>query len=351
MQLIRLGRTELMVSRIGFGGLPIQRLSEDQAVDVVRRCLDLGVNLIDTANSYTNSESRIGKAIQGRRQDVILATKTAAQDCQLAREHLNLSLQRLGVEYLDLYQFHNVANFGAYERILGPSGAMEAFEEGVSQGKIHHIGLTTHSPDVAMQAVRSGLFETLMFPFNLVEAEPADVLVPLARALDVGFIAMKPFAGGMLERADLAVKYLMQFPSVVPIPGVQKVAEVEEIIAIAEGPTLLSPAEMAEIESIRHECGTQFCRRCQYCMPCEQGVPITPIMIMPTSWKRLPPETFFEWFGEAGAKAQDCIECGECEQRCPYHLPIREKIRANRAFYEEKLQAYQEQQARGNSCH
>ena len=340
MQQVRLGKTELVVSRIGFGGLPIQRPSDEQAVAVVRRCLELGITLLDTAHTYTTSEVRIGQAIQGRRDQVILATKTAARDCGQAREHLQLSLQRLGVDHIDLYQFHDVSDFSTYESILAPGGAMEAFRQALEEGTIGHIGLTSHSPDVALEAVRSGLFETIMFPFNFVESEAADELVPLALGLDVGFIAMKPFAGGMLDQVDLVVKYFLQFPGVVPIPGIEKAEEIEQIVAIAEGEGALTPAERAEMERIREELGKRFCRRCQYCLPCPEGVPVTPLMIMPTSWKRLPPGTFFAWFGGAVEKALDCIECGECEEKCPYGLPTREMIKENVAFYEERRRAY-----------
>jgi len=222
---IRLGKTGLTVSRIGFGGIPIQRVSADEGVAVVRRCLDLGVTFLDTANGYTTSEERIGRAIRGRREGVILATKTGARDRQGAREHLELSLERLGVDYIDLYQFHGVNDFTSYQQILAPDGAMETFQEALEAGIIGHMGITSHSPDVAKEAIRSSHFETLMFAFNFVAREPAEELTPLCEAEDVGFIAMKPFAGGMLERADLAIKYLLEFPNVVPIPGIEKAEE------------------------------------------------------------------------------------------------------------------------------
>lgn len=336
----RLGKTGLMVSRIGFGGIPIQRLSEEEAVAVVRRCLDLGVTFLDTANGYTTSEERMGRAIRGRRQGVILATKTG--DRERAREHLELSLQRLGVDYIDLYQFHGVNDFAAYERILAPGGAMETFQEALEAGTIGHIGITSHSPDVAREALRSGQVETLMFPFNFVTREPAEELMPLAIVDNVGFIAMKPFAGGMLDRADLAIKYLLRFPSIVPIPGIETIDEIEEIVTLVEQGEGLSEVEWQEIEHLRRELGDRFCRLCLYCEPCPEEIPIPIVMTLESFWKRVPPERFFaDWLAEVMEKARACTQCGECEEKCPYGLPIREMIEEHVALYETRKNEYQ----------
>ncbi|MFL7792194.1 MAG: aldo/keto reductase, partial [Anaerolineae bacterium] len=278
MKTMPLGKTGLEVSRVGFGGIPIQRLTESEAVKVVQRCLDLGVTFIDTANAYTTSEERIGKAIAGRREQVVIATKSGGKDKQTALEHLELSLQRLNTDYLDLWQFHGVSTFEAYEQILGPGGAMEAAQEALEAGKVKHIGITSHSMDVALKAVPIGLFETIQFPFNVITNEPADKLVPLAKEHDVGFIAMKPFAGGMLDNANMAIKYLLQFDSVVPDPGIEKTTEIEEIVDIVNGSWELTSKERQEIEDLRAQVDTRFCRRCEYCQPCPQGVRISTIM-------------------------------------------------------------------------
>ena len=213
MKKTRFGKTGLEISKIGFGGIPIQRLSEDEAVQVVQRCLDLGVTFIDTANGYTTSEERIGKALAGstvQRDQVVIATKTGARDKATALVHLELSLERLQTDYIDLWQFHGVSTFEAYEQVLGPDGAMEAAHEALQAGKIKHIGVTSHSMDIALEMVPSGHFESIQFPFNFITSEPADELLPLAQEHDLGFIAMKPFAGGMLDQANLAIKYLLQ---------------------------------------------------------------------------------------------------------------------------------------------
>jgi predicted aldo/keto reductase-like oxidoreductase len=338
MKTTKLGKTELEVSRVGFGGIPIQRLTEDEAVKVVRRCIDLGITFLDTANAYTTSEERIGKAIAGRREQLVIATKTGARDKQTALEHLENSLRCLQTETIDLWQFHNVSSVEAYEEILGPGGAMEAAQEALRAGKVRHVGITTHSMDMALKMVPTGLFETLQFPFNFVTNEPADELLPLVEKHDLGFITMKPFAGGMLADARLAIKYLLQFDAAVPDPGIETVTEIEEIVDIVEGPWELTPQERQAIVDFRAQADTRFCRRCEYCQPCPQGVRISTIMNLPSFLKRFPEERLREgWVAEAMQSGENCIECGECEGKCPYHLPIREMIAENLALYERKF--------------
>jgi predicted aldo/keto reductase-like oxidoreductase len=342
METVRLGRTGLEVSRVGFGGIPIQRVTEQEAVQVVQGCIELGVTFLDTANGYTTSEERIGRALAGLpggREGVVIATKTGARDAAGAREHLELSLQRLGVETIDLWQFHNVSTCEAYEEVLGPGGAMETAQQALAAGEIRHVGITSHSIDVALRAVRSGRFETVQFPFNFVTNEPAEELVPLAREHDVGFIAMKPLGGGLLDDANLAIKYLLQFEGVVPDPGIQNLEEIEEIVGIVAGPWELTPQEREQIERFRAEVGTRFCRRCEYCMPCPEGVRIPLVVNLRSFWKRFPLSVLSTGWAKAGIdSAANCVECGECETKCPYHLPIREMIQENIAFYEQALQ-------------
>jgi predicted aldo/keto reductase-like oxidoreductase len=341
MKTLRLGKTGLQVSRVGMGGIPIQRPPLDEAVRVIQRGLDLGVNLIDTSLGYGDSEERIGQALAGRREQVIIATKGGWRNKAAAAESIDRSLQRLDTEYIDLWQFHGVNTLEGYEGLFGPDGAMAGAQAALEAGKIHHIGLSSHSPDVAKRAVASGHFETIQFPFNFVARELAEELAPLAREHDVGFIAMKPFAGGMLRRADLAIKYLLQFEHVVPIPGIERIAEIEEIVEIVEqGHWGLTPQEWQEIEGIRARVGTRFCRRCLYCMPCPQGVEIQPLMTLPLLWELWPPALAFSEHSIGGyvtrvvQSAENCIQCGECEEKCPYELPIREMIAEHIAIYE-----------------
>ena len=196
METTRLGRTNMMVSKLGFGGIPIQRISEDEAVAVVNRCLDLGITFVDTAHNYTNSQVRIGKAIQGRREEIILATKSQELTREGVEKQLKQSLEQLGVEYIDLYQFHNITEQDSLNKILAPNGPMTLVEEAKKAGLVRHIGVTSHYIDMAKELVKSDRFETIMIPLNVIAFEAADELLPLAREHDVGFIAMKPLAGG-----------------------------------------------------------------------------------------------------------------------------------------------------------
>jgi len=323
----RLGKTDMLVSRMGFGGIPIQRLTEDEAVNVVKRCLDLGITFIDTANAYTTSEERIGKAISGRREGLVIATKSLSRKREGVEKHLKLSLERLNVEYIDLYQFHGISDFNSLDMVLDPSGPMAVVEKAKEIGLVKHIGITSHQIDIAKKAVVSGRFETIMFPFNFVTSEAADELLPLAREHDVGFIVMKPLAGGMIDNAEIAFKYLLQFTDIVTIAGIEKVPEIEEITQILEGPSAMTAAELKEMQKLKQELGTRFCHRCDYCQPCQEGILISTVMMYPSLVRRLPPEHLVSGiWGAIVEKAASCTQCGECEERCPYHLPIRDML-------------------------
>jgi len=343
MEKIRLGKTEMMISKLGFGGIPIQRVSEDEAVGVVRRCLELGITFIDTANAYTTSEERIGRAIRGQPQKPIIATKTGHRDREGVERHLNLSLERLGVDSIDLYQFHGVSDSKSLDMVLDPKGPMAVVKEAKKSGKVKHIGITSHSMDIAKEAVKTDQFETIMFPFNFITCEPADELLPLTREHDVGFIAMKPLAGGLLDNVAIAFKYLFQFPDIVPIPGIEKVEEIEEIVQVLAGSWEMTGAEQRDMERLREELGTRFCRRCEYCQPCPEEIRISTVMNIRSFAKRMPPERIFTGgLAEVMERAASCTECGECEEKCPYHLPIREMVAEQVKWYQEEKQKYLE---------
>jgi predicted aldo/keto reductase-like oxidoreductase len=247
-------------------------------------------------------------------------------------------LAALRVDTIDLYQFHGVNDSDSYDRVL--NGPLDAVEEARRMGKIKHIGITSHSIDIAKGAVKSGRFETVMFPFNFVACEPALELLPLCRENDVGFIVMKPLAGGMLENAAIAFKYLLQFPEVAAIPGIEQPREIEEIIQVINGPGELSAAERSEMQRLGEELGTRFCRRCDYCQPCSEGIPISSVLVAPSYFKRMPYERIFFHFGHALAKGGLCTKCGDCEARCPYNLPIRDMIEAYHNLYEQEKMKY-----------
>jgi predicted aldo/keto reductase-like oxidoreductase len=343
---IRLGKTDMMVTRLGFGGIPIQRLSEDDAVAVVRKCIDLGITFLDTANGYTTSEERIGKAIAGKREEVIIATKSGARDRENIEKHLSLSLERLQTDYIDLYQFHGVSTRKHLDIILDPKGPRAVVEDAKKTGKIRHIGITSHSMDIAQEAVKTDQFETLMFPFNFIVVEAADELLPLCREYDVGFIDMKPMGGGMLDNATVAFKYLLQFPDIVYIPGIEHAWEIEEIAGIVQGSTGITAGDKAEMQRLRDELGTRFCRRCDYCQPCPQEIPISMVMNSTGFAKRLPSQRMFSsWISEGMERAATCTECGDCEERCPYELPIREIIVERTQWYQEAKEQYEQKVA------
>ncbi len=232
----------LEVSEIGFGGIPIIPLPRDEAVAVVRHCLDAGITFFDTANMYTTSEEKLGIALKPDRSKVVIATKTALRDAKGAAGHLDLSLRQLQTDWIDVYQLHNVSNEDALKQVLAPGGAYEAAARARDAGKIRSIGLSSHSLPTAMEALKTGLFQTLQFPFNFIENDP--LLFPLAVRNRVGIIGMKPLGGGLLERADLCFKFLQQHPHVLPIPGVRSRKEIDEIVEWYRNPEPLSEAEI-----------------------------------------------------------------------------------------------------------
>jgi len=335
MNTIRLGATDLKISEIGFGGIPIIPLSMNEAVSVVKYCFDLGITFFDTANMYLSSEEKIGTALKAVRDKVVIATKTTQRDAKEAAAHIDISLQQIKTDWIDLYQFHNVSNAEALEQILAPQGAYEAAAKARDAGKVRFIGISSHSIPTAMEALKTGLFQTLQFPFNFIENDPANELFPYARRHDVGIIGMKPLGGGLLERAALCFGFLQQHPDVVPIPGIRTKKEADEIIGLYANPKPLSKADLKEMENTRSVLGEKFCHRCEYCMPCEQGVQIPSVLIFQAAAKRLTREGVTVWLGKAMESVAECIECGECEQKCPYNLPIADLLKENLALYRE----------------
>jgi len=333
---IRLGRTGLQVSRVGMGGIPIQRPPLDEAIRIINRALDLGVNFIDTSLGYGDSEERIGKAVAGRRDKVVLATKGGFQEKKSVLSNIDLSLKRLNTDYIDLWQFHGVHTLAQMESILGPSGGLEGAREALQTGKIKHIGFSSHNLDIAKEMILTDQFETIQFPFDFVAREAADELVPLAKERDVGFIAMKPFAGGNIRDAKLAIRYLLQFDNVVPDPGIQRVEEIEEIVEIVNGTWELTPDDWVKIEEIRNQLTGKFCRQCQYCMPCPNGVEIWLLMHVDMLFRLWPKELALNrpLFAKAAESGKKCVKCGACEPKCPYNLPIREIVAENMRLHE-----------------
>lgn len=341
MEKIRLGRTGMMVSPLGLGGIPIQRLPEDEAVAVVRRCLELGVNFIDTADVYGRSEEYIGKAISGLSERPFIATKSDYGSRQTVAANLDQSLKRLGVDCIDLYQFHAVSDPDTLAKVIDPDGPMAVIREAMAAGVIKHLGISSHSLKVAGEAVKTGIFETVMFPFNFVLREAADELIPLARANDVGFIAMKPLNAGLIDEVPIAFKYLRRFPGIITIPGMEKIEQVEEIAAFYQGPPQMAEAETQRMLRLQEELGKRFCRRCGDCNICPEGIPVAMVMDVRGMMKSMAPEVLFGEHFSAGMDNLDkCTWCGECERICSYGLPVMELIKENAGIYRAEKEKY-----------
>ncbi len=337
-----LGRTGLKVKILGFGGIPIQRVTEEEAIGVVRRCHELGINYYDTARGYTVSEERIGKALKDVREEVILATKSGRRTGEEMEEELETSLRNLRTDWIDVYQLHNVSSMDAWERIKAPGGALEALYKAQEEGRIRHLGITSHDPAVLADIVKEDIFETIMIPYNYLTLKPEEELLPLCHEMNVGTIIMKPFGGGAFSNANTALKFVLSREHVdIAIPGMMTVDEVEENLGVASDAHTISEGELELIERDRVELGSRFCRACNYCQPCPQEVPITFVLRAESQFlKRMGwrPGTDVR-IAEAVEKAGSCIECGECEGRCPYHLPIRQLLPERAASLSRLLEA------------
>ncbi len=333
MQTVRFGKTELMVSQVAFGGIPIIPLGLEEGTAVVRDCFERGINFFDTANMYGDSEKKIGLALASVRDRVVIATKTLERSAEGATKHIAYSLENLRSDYIDLYQLHSISKQDDWDAIVAPGGALEAVEQAKAEGKIRHIGFSSHDIPLAIKVCRTGLFASIQIPFNFIENDPADELFPVARELDMGIIAMKPLGGGLLGRADLCFKFLQQYPFVVPDPGIQNAQEADEIIALYESPQPLTAEDNHEIEKLRSELGKRFCHRCGYCMPCDQGVKIPDVMGFRSIAQRLAPNLAIAFSKDAMQTVESCTECGECLEKCPYNLEIPELIREHQTFF------------------
>ena len=320
-----LGKTGLRISRVGFGGIPIQRIDAEKSRTLLRAVADSGINYIDTAKAYTVSEEYIGGAIEGMRDRFVLATKSGAKTADAMRADIADSLKKLRTDYIDLYQVHNPGP-EQFAQVCAPGGALEALLEAKAAGKIGHIGLTSHSREVFERGLTLDWVETIMFPYNIVETQGTDLIGKCAEA-NIGFIAMKPMAGGALENAELAMRFICANPAVsVVIPGMYAPEEVAQNVRAAE--QKLTDADQTEIDEIRRTLGDQFCRRCNYCAPCTVGISIPSVFLFEGYLSRYGLE---EWarqrYSTLSVKAGACIGCGACEPRCPYQLPIREMMR------------------------
>lgn len=336
----KLGRTGIAVFPLGFGGIPIQRLTEEQAIKVVREAIEQGINFIDTARAYTDSEEKIGKALKGIEKKVYLATKTPASDKKGAIADVNTSLEKLGVDKIDIYQLHGVNTEEKFKKVMEKEGALAGLKQAQEEGKIDYIGITGHSNEILLKALKTDEFATVQFCYNFIENDCEGELIPYARENNIGMIGMKPLAGGRLQNAAVALKYVLNQEGVVPDPGIETVDEIKENVSIARGSLELSDSEKEILNKMQEELGTVFCRRCDYCQPCPQEIRISTVLRAESFINRMPAEKVKSgWIANAFAKADDCIECGKCVERCPYDLPIPELIKENKKIMDEFVES------------
>ena len=327
MEYRTLGKTGLSVSRLGFGGIPIQRIDAEGTKVLMQKMLAEGINFIDTARGYTVSEEYLGYALEGIRDKFIIATKSMARTKDAMAKDIDISLKNLRTDYIDLYQVHN-ATPEQLTQVIAPGGALEALLEAKAAGKIGHIGLTSHSLDTFKMALDMDWVETFMFPYNIVETQ-AEKLIRQCGEKNIGFICMKPLAGGAIEDATLALRWICDNDAVtVVIPGMAEDKELRQNIAAVSNTSPLSGEERSAALEVRSALGSNFCRRCNYCQPCPQGINISGSFLFEGYLSRY---GLADWARERYATlpvtASDCIGCGACESRCPYNLPIREMLK------------------------
>ncbi|SMC87380.1 aldo/keto reductase [Sporomusa malonica] len=328
MEKRRLGRTGLMVTPISFGALPVQRCTMEEAGQVLNAALDAGINFLDTARAYTDSEEKIGICIASRRNEYYLATKSMARTKAAMTADVDTSLTTMKTEYIDLYQLHNVKSEAEWELVMAPGGALEALKEAKEAGKIRHIGITGHNMDMLIKAVKTGEFSTVQVPFNCVEQGALRELFPVAKAMDVGIIVMKPLGGGLISEVELALRFVLQHDGLVAIPGMDRVEHLEQNLAPTKDFKPLNAEETATLTAEAEVLGPGFCRRCGYCMPCVAGIDIPATFILHHQYTRYDMKAAIPMrYKGLGVKASACVECGECESRCPYNLPIRERMK------------------------
>ena len=334
MEKVRLGRTNLIVTKLGWGGIPIQRVGERDAVSVIQAVVEMGVDLLDTARAYTNSEHRIGLALQKINKPVILSTKSLVRTSKIYNE-VHESLKQMKVKKINLYHLHGVSNFEEYEKVMAPGGAYDGLKRARDEGWIDHIGITSHNLNVLEKAVKQGHFDVIMACYSFLEPDAAQKVFPLAKENDIGVLAMKPFSGGVIEEAGPALRFVLSTADIVPIPGsetLEKARENWKVFTEGDSPT---EEDRERTEAIKKEFDRQFCRRCDYCQPCTEKINIQFAIGLKTIIKRFGTQVQeIGWMKDLIEKARNCSECGECLPRCPYQLPIPDMMKENLAWFD-----------------
>lgn len=335
MRTVTLGRTGITVNKNGFGALPIQRISEEDAVKLIRKAYDSGIDFYDTARAYTDSEEKLGAALAGVRSSIYIASKTMAGDVEGFWKDLETTLANLKTDYLDIYQFHNPA---VCPKPGDGSGLYEAMLQAREEGKIRFIGITNHRLAVAEEAIESGLYDTLQFPFSYLSSDKELNLVKRCQEADMGFIAMKALSGGLITNSAAIYAYMLQFDNVLPIWGVQRERELEEFLSYQDDEPVLNEVLQKVIEKDQKELLGEFCRGCGYCMPCPVGIEINNCARMSLMIRRAPSEAqLTEEMQAKMKKIEDCLHCGQCAKKCPFGLDTPALLEKNYKDYKEIL--------------
>lgn len=322
-----LGSTGLKVSIIGLGGIPLQRVSREKAKEIINKTSEMGINFIDTARGYTISEELIGNAICNNRDKWILATKSTARDYEGMKKDIEISLNNLQTNYIDLYQLHLVKTKEMYDKIMSEDGAYRALLEAQKEGKIGHIGITSHSVEILEEIIDEGKFGSIQFPYNPIENQ-GENLFKRAKELNIGVIVMKPIAGGAIDKGELSLKFILNNENVTTaIPGMDRIEQVVKNSQVGSNLTPLTEEENNELMKIAKELGNEFCRRCGYCGPCPEGIDIPTQFILEGYYLRYELQDWAkERYKSIPIKAKDCKKCGACEPKCPYNLNIRKML-------------------------
>lgn len=332
---VRLGKTEIIVNKNGFGALPIQRISDDEAVYLLRKAYEGGIRFFDTARAYSDSEHKLGLAFSGIRESLYIATKSGAQTGEAMREDLKKSLENLKTDYIDIYQFHNPA---FCPKPGDNSGLYEAAVEAKKEGKIRHIGITNHRLLVAKEAIESGLYETLQFPFCYLATEKEEELVEGCKKADMGFIAMKALSGGLITNSAAAYAHAAGYENVLPIWGVQREKELDEFLSYVKNPPAMTEELAKIIEKDKEELSGDFCRGCGYCMPCPAGIEINNCARMSLLLRRSPSAVqLTEEVQKKMMQIENCLHCNKCKSKCPYGLDTPALLEKNLEDYKNVL--------------